>query len=48
VLNREKTHCPNGHPYTKDNLVQLKDGRRRCKICHRENVARHRARKKTT
>lgn len=33
--NREKTHCPYGHEYTEDNLVDTNDGRRHCKICHR-------------
>lgn len=32
-----KTHCPQGHPYSGDNLyVQKTDGARRCKICMRE------------
>lgn len=40
---RAKTHCPNGHPYTPDNLVASKLGYRKCKTCHRER-ARERAR----
>lgn len=44
-LNRIKTHCPNGHPLEGDNLVQLKNGRRRCKTCHAATQARYRARK---
>ena len=38
---RQKTHCPQGHPYTPDNLLASKLGYRSCKACHRE-----RARKK--
>ena len=35
---REKTHCPQGHPYTPDNLDAhaLAHGRRLCVICRRE------------
>ncbi len=40
-INRAKTDCPQGHPYTEENLVRLKNGRRRCKQCHRENQARY-------
>lgn len=34
--NRAKTHCPQGHEYTPDNLLpaDLKRGRRGCKRCH--------------
>ena len=34
--NREKTHCPNGHPYTGDNLGTYKRGKvtiRYCRAC---------------
>lgn len=31
--NSLKTHCPQGHPYSGDNLVIRKSGRRRCKQC---------------
>jgi hypothetical protein len=36
--NRAKTHCPQGHEYTEDNLVPclLKKGKRLCLTCHRE------------
>jgi len=41
---KAKTHCPNGHPYTPDNLRASKHGYRQCKICHRERErARQRA-----
>lgn len=32
-MNARKTTCPKGHPLSGDNLVQLKSGRRRCRIC---------------
>lgn len=32
---KAKTHCPQGHPYTPDNLVAGNGGNRSCKICHR-------------
>lgn len=40
ALNAKKTHCPQGHEYTTDNLVA--DRGRRCKVCHRKKVARQR------
>lgn len=30
-----KTHCPQGHPYTLDNLLPSKTGRRACRECNR-------------
>jgi len=36
-VNREKTHCPKGHEYTPKN-TRLKNGRRECVTCGRENV----------
>lgn len=27
------THCPHGHPYAGDNLIEAPDGRRRCRTC---------------
>ena len=33
--NSLKTHCPQGHPYSGNNLVINKLGRRICKICHK-------------
>lgn len=44
-INRAKTHCPKGHPYTKENTIHLRSGRRRCKVCHREQQAAYAARK---
>jgi hypothetical protein len=43
--NRAKTHCPRGHPLSGKNLVNLKNGKRRCRICHAETQARYAARK---
>lgn len=36
ALNAAKTHCPQGHPYTKDNLVMSElrlTGQRKCRTC---------------
>lgn len=30
-----KTHCPRGHPYSGENLIRHKDGRRACRECGR-------------
>ena len=38
--NARKTHCPQGHPYDKEN-TSLHNGRRYCRTCHREWDARH-------
>jgi hypothetical protein len=32
---QKKTHCPQGHEYTLDNIFQATDNRRRCLICKR-------------
>ena len=29
-----RTHCRQGHPYTKDNTIWIKGGGRDCKTCH--------------
>lgn len=34
-INSRKTHCPKGHAYTQDNLVNTFRGNRICKICTR-------------
>lgn len=39
------THCPQGHPYSGENLTVKKDGTRRCKTCHRERERTRRQRK---
>jgi hypothetical protein len=33
---QKKTHCPQGHEYTLDNIFPAADNRRRCRICKRE------------
>jgi hypothetical protein len=38
---RNKTHCPQGHPYAGDNLYTFPDGRRVCKICRRVSGRKH-------
>ncbi len=30
---QKKTHCPQGHPYAKANLIMRGNGDRRCRIC---------------
>lgn len=34
--NSKKTHCPQGHPYSGDNLDIDRDGHRRCRACKAE------------
>jgi hypothetical protein len=41
--NSKKTHCPKGHPFTADNLVNLRTGERSCRTCTNDR-ARERAR----
>lgn len=41
---REKTHCPQGHPYDEANTRRSGSGRRHCKACAREQMARRRER----
>ena len=38
--NAKKTHCPQGHEYTEENLVKLASGFRRCKQCKRDDYSR--------
>ncbi len=38
---RERTHCPQGHPYTGDNLVVWKTGSRGCRACGRAKSLRY-------
>jgi hypothetical protein len=35
--NAAKTHCPQGHPYSGDNLRIRPDGARECRACRRES-----------
>lgn len=36
VINRLKTHCSNGHEFTKDNTYRQPKGGRGCRTCRRE------------
>lgn len=40
--NRNKMHCPKGHPYSGDNLYIASSGSRSCKKCTREAKCKHR------
>lgn len=42
-VNRKKTHCPQGHPYSGDNLYVSPKGYRACRTCQREGMQRIRA-----
>jgi hypothetical protein len=42
--NSNKTHCPHGHEYTKENTYLSKSGSRHCRQCHKlRESARQRA-----
>lgn len=43
--NRSKTHCPQGHAYSGDNLHIAPDGKRVCRACARRYTAEARARR---
>lgn len=45
--NSKKTHCPEGHEYTPDNVYLDKTKRRHCKICHAERQREYLLRKKS-
>lgn len=45
-VNRGKTHCPQAHPYSGDNLYAAPRGDRICRACQRMSDARYRARRK--
>ena len=40
-----KTHCPQGHPYDKDNTL-VYGGKRKCRKCKNQKAREYRARKK--
>lgn len=42
--NAAKTHCPQGHPYSGDNLLVSKRGERFCRTCRRGSDRRRRQR----
>ena len=43
-VNAAKTHCPQGHGYTPDNLLGNGANGRKCRACHRQRNAARRAR----
>lgn len=45
-INRAKVTCPEGHPLEGDNLQILKNGKRRCAQCHRDQMAWYRHNKR--
>lgn len=42
-LNRAKSHCPQGHPFSGENLYETKSGGRACIACKRESTRHWRA-----
>jgi len=47
-VNRTKTSCPAGHPYSGPNLRVSRDGRRHCRKCSRERSRRWLERRRET
>lgn len=45
-FNREKTQCVHGHELSGDNLIILKNGKRRCRTCDLRTQAQTRARRR--
>lgn len=41
--NAHKTHCQNGHPFEGENLRIRPNGKRRCRLCHRDWAREQRA-----
>jgi hypothetical protein len=48
AINAAKTHCPQLHPLSGDNLYLAPDGARRCAACRHDAVGRYRARRTPT
>ena len=48
ALNRDKTHCPQGHEYTPENTYIPRRGGRNCRRCKLEAQRRYAARKDRT
>lgn len=46
--NSTKTHCPQGHPYSGDNLYVKPNGYRICRTCSTNSVNKYKLRIKTT
>jgi len=42
---RNQTHCRRGHPFTPDNLYDIGDGRRHCRICKAAWTQKYKAKK---
>lgn len=36
AIQRDKTQCPQGHPYSEENTYRCPRGKRRCRICRRK------------
>lgn len=41
--NKNKTHCPEGHPYSKKNTYVMKNGGRMCRACHQVSLRKYRS-----
>lgn len=48
TLNKNKSHCKNGHEYTEDNTWYESNGSRHCKTCNKERQKVRRLRKSLT
>lgn len=45
IVNRSKTHCPQGHEYTPENIVRKASGGRGCRACQRIHARTYRQRR---
>lgn len=43
-INAEKTHCPAGHEYTRENTMRYRNGKRRCRTCNKAQQVAYRNR----
>jgi len=48
AVNRAKTHCVNGHPFSGKNLWMKNNGQRKCRACMTVEQKAYRARKRLT
>jgi hypothetical protein len=46
VASRRKTHCPQGHEYSGDNLILRESGAKRCRECDRSQSREYQRRKR--
>jgi hypothetical protein len=44
ALQAARTHCPQGHPYSRENTYR-NQGKRYCRTCHRRHALAYQARK---